>query len=108
MTWDLNTYLQVQPVLEKKVGSEARDALRARLEKSSEHHDNLYFEQEQAGEPSSVWSRNFYLARAYSSAATMCLDDLDLEEALYEAFHALEDSSEVVTQVATLLGSREQ
>lgn len=78
-------------------------ALGSTYRELSDQLDTLYFDQQEAGEPESVWSKSFHKSRAYAAIAELCEKRLD--EALYEALHSL-DSNE--TMIASLVSSLRQ
>ncbi len=69
----------------------------------SDEFDSLYFDQEEAGEPESVWGKSFQKSRAYAAMAELCEKRSD--EALYEALLSL-DSNE--NMIACLTGRLNQ
>lgn len=74
-------------------------ALGSTYRELSDQLDTLYFDQQEAGEPESVWSKSFHKSRAYAAIAELC------EKRLDEALHSL-DSNE--TMIASLVSSLRQ
>lgn len=72
----------------------------------SAQSDELYFEQEEAGEPEAVWGLHFHRARAYAAMAEFCeSNDPQLEEVLYEALQSQADPDRLIPRLIELLMS---
>jgi hypothetical protein len=80
-----------------------RNQLKERLTTAAEQEDELYFESEEAGEPESVWSPHFHLARAYSSIISLCEDNVCYEDFFYEAFHSVNNFRSILDELKVLL-----
>jgi hypothetical protein len=59
--------------------------------------DGLYFDQEEAGEPESVWGKSFQKSRAYAAIVELC--EKQWGEALYEALHSLHSNEKMVASL---------
>lgn len=72
----------------------------------SEQSDDLYFDQEEAGEPEALWSVSFHKARAYAALAEFCEGrEPQLDEVLYEALQSHADPDRLVAPYIELLKS---
>ena len=75
--------------------------LGSRCRKLSDQLDALYFDQEEGGEPESVWSKSFCKSRAYAAIAEFC--EKQPPEALYEALHSLKSNDETIASLVSYL-----
>lgn len=68
--------------------------------------DELYLEQEEAGESEAVWGIHFHRARAYAAMAEFCerVDPSSLEVVLYEALQAQVEPYALIPRFIEILG----